>query len=256
MECSEPVDVRPDCGAMRSDSAPTTTTRKVGRPRAGDQQGSGDPVADILDAAAAMFCSIGYTATSTRQIADAAGLRQPSLFHYFERKDDILAELLDRTVTPALAVVEWLGTVDAEPDVVLATLMRADVANIVSLPHNLGTLILLPESRSQKFQKFQDQRMALWHHYHGLVTAAMAVGRLDVHDASFATNLIFGLVESVITWSPVDDGVDPADVGTEYTRFALRALLHDRRHVLRLLNESRGLLTGAPAELGLHVPAD
>lgn len=239
---------------MRSDSAPKMRSRKVGRPRAGDQQGSGDPVADILDAAAAMFCSIGYTATSTRQIADAAGLRQPSLFHYFERKDDILAELLDRTVQPALAVLSWLDTVDREPDVVLATLLRADVANIVALPHNLGTLILLPESRSPRFQRFQDQRMALWHHYHGLVTASMAAGRLDANDPAFATNLLFGLVESVITWSPADSGVHSGDVGTEYARFALRALVHDRRHVLRLLNESRELLTLAPAELGLHVP--
>lgn len=240
---------------MRSDSAPTTRARKVGRPRAGDQQGSGDPVADILDAAAAMFCSIGYTATSTRQIADAAGLRQPSLFHYFERKDDILAELLDRTVTPALAVVDWLDTVEAGSDVVLTALLRSDVANIVSLPHNLGTLILLPESRSPQFQRFQDQRLALWHHYHHLVTAAMTEERLDVADASFTTNLLFGLVESVITWSPAADGVVPADVGTEYARFALRALVHDRRHVVRLLNDSRELLAQAPAVLELHVPA-
>jgi len=51
--------------------------------------------------AAGLFESQGYTSTSTRTIADAVGLRQASLFHYFARKEDILTELLDRTVRSA-----------------------------------------------------------------------------------------------------------------------------------------------------------
>ena len=37
--------------------------------------------------AAGLFESRGYTATTTREIATAVGLRQASLFHYFARKE-------------------------------------------------------------------------------------------------------------------------------------------------------------------------
>ena len=41
-----------------------------------------------------MFASRGYHATTTRQIADAVGIRQPSLFHHFKSKGAILEALL------------------------------------------------------------------------------------------------------------------------------------------------------------------
>ena len=43
---------------------------------------------------------MGYTGTSTRTIAEAVGIRQASLYHYFKTKDDILCALLSQTVTP------------------------------------------------------------------------------------------------------------------------------------------------------------
>ena len=50
--------------------------RRPGRPRAsGDPDGERDTRRDVLDAAAALFCTVGFTSTSTRAIADAAGVR-------------------------------------------------------------------------------------------------------------------------------------------------------------------------------------
>ena len=49
---------------------------------------------EILDAAGELFTTLGYTGTSTRTIAEAVGIRQASLYHYFKTKDDILCALL------------------------------------------------------------------------------------------------------------------------------------------------------------------
>jgi AcrR family transcriptional regulator len=68
----------------------------VGRPRADPRSSTADPQEEILAAAADLFATVGYTAASTRAIAQAVGLRQASLFHYFPRKEAILDELLDR----------------------------------------------------------------------------------------------------------------------------------------------------------------
>lgn len=45
---------------------------------------------DIAKAAAKVFYKKGYLSTNVDQIAAAAGLRKPSLYHYFKSKSDIL----------------------------------------------------------------------------------------------------------------------------------------------------------------------
>ena len=45
---------------------------------------------DIAKAAAKVFYKKGYLTTNVDQIAAAAGLRKPSLYHYFKSKSDIL----------------------------------------------------------------------------------------------------------------------------------------------------------------------
>lgn len=49
---------------------------------------------EILGTALRVFAEQGYRATSMREIADAVGLSQAGLLHYFRSKDDLLAEVL------------------------------------------------------------------------------------------------------------------------------------------------------------------
>src|ERR1700760_5171856 len=88
---------------------------RAGRPRLTTQRRPGTTARDeILDAAGELFTTLGYTSTSTRTIAEAVGIRQASLYHYFKTKDDILCALLSQTVTPTLAFVEQLAAADPE----------------------------------------------------------------------------------------------------------------------------------------------
>ena len=48
----------------------------------------------ILVHAARLFGRHGYHGTTTREIADAVGIRQPSLFYHFSAKHVILSELV------------------------------------------------------------------------------------------------------------------------------------------------------------------
>ncbi|MFD1272046.1 helix-turn-helix domain-containing protein [Streptomyces kaempferi] len=50
-----------------------------------------------------MFTTRGYAATTTRAVAERAGMRQASMYHYVSGKEELLAELLESTVTPSLA---------------------------------------------------------------------------------------------------------------------------------------------------------
>jgi AcrR family transcriptional regulator len=172
--------------------------RSAGRPRIAPGGVARDVREEVLAAAAGLFEARGYTATSTRDIADEVGVRQASLFHYFARKQDILTELLDQTVRPTLDFVHRTALLDREADVALWLLVRTDVVNLCRGPHNLGSLQLLPEARHTDFDWFWRRRQKLFKIYLGLVAGSIASGPLHRSDPRMMNNLVFGLVESVI----------------------------------------------------------
>lgn len=53
----------------------------------------------LLSAALELFCEHGYAATSTRRIAEVAGVTEGLVFHYFESKDALLFALMERQTT-------------------------------------------------------------------------------------------------------------------------------------------------------------
>ncbi|MFD7441192.1 TetR/AcrR family transcriptional regulator [Streptomyces sp. NPDC059909] len=177
-----------------------TTGRKVGRPRAEQRPDSGlSAREELLEAAAELFTTRGYAATTTRAVAERAGMRQATMYHYFGGKEDLLAELLESTVTPSLALARRLLADDErEAEERLWELCRSDVELLCSGPHNLGALYLLPEVRAERFAGFHRVRADLKDAY-GQLLAATGPGRaLDKGELALRTDLVFGLIEGVI----------------------------------------------------------
>jgi AcrR family transcriptional regulator len=167
------------------------TPGRVGRPRAtGESVGERDSRQDLLDAAAELFTERGYAATSTRAIADRAGLRQASLYHYFGGKEDILAVLLEGTVRPSLRMADALSARPASATAKLWALCRYDIELLCTSRYNLGALYLLPELRTERFAGFRTERAGLKAAYRALLVATS--------DVDTRVDLIFGMVEGVI----------------------------------------------------------
>lgn len=171
----------------------------VGRPRVLPRASDADPQDEIRAVAAHMFASRGYTATSTRAIAAAVGLRQASIFHYYPRKEALLADLLDETVRPTLDYAMELEGVGLSPRPAIWLLVAKDVTTLCRAPHNAGSLQLLPEVRSPQFAWFWQRRQDLMDCYDHQVQAGLARGVFTCARPELATDMVFGLVESVIT---------------------------------------------------------
>jgi AcrR family transcriptional regulator len=187
---------------MTSLDTGTAPARPVGRPRAVPKELTGDVREEILAAAASLFERDGYTCTSTRAIGLAVGLRQASLFHYFARKEDILTELLDQTLRPTLDLAGRISLKSLDADIALWMITREDVANLCRGPHNLGALQLLPEVRGPQFAWFWRRRRQLFKEYSSQISRGIAAGSLPLADPWTTCDLVFGLVESVITARP------------------------------------------------------
>ncbi|EOD66081.1 TetR family transcriptional regulator [Amycolatopsis vancoresmycina DSM 44592] len=158
----------------------------------------------MLDAAGELFTGAGYAATTTRAIAERAGLRQASLYYHFPAKEDILAALLAETVRPSLALAARLVAGEAPAAVRLWALAYADIGLLGGARHNLGALYLLPEVGSPNLARFRTERAELKAAYSRLVAAsgvaAAAVG--------IRTDLVFGLVESIAVIRRDDPALD------------------------------------------------
>ncbi|WP_416969193.1 TetR/AcrR family transcriptional regulator [Streptomyces sp. 4F14] len=171
--------------------------RRVGRPRAVERAGRGaDPRGELLAAAAELFTVQGYAATSTRAVAERAGMRQATMYHYVSGKEELLAELLESTVAPSLTYARSLLAEEGrEARERLWELCRADVEVLCGGAYNLGGLYLLPEVRGERFAEFRAAREELKGAYRELVAGATT---LDGRELALRTDLVFGLIEGVI----------------------------------------------------------
>ncbi|MEU0159905.1 TetR/AcrR family transcriptional regulator [Streptomyces sp. NPDC006261] len=78
-----------------ADAAGTGSTAGTARPRRRQARGEAR-IAQLLQAAASVFCTSGYTASSTNAIAREAGVSPGTLYQFFPNKEAIAVELGDQ----------------------------------------------------------------------------------------------------------------------------------------------------------------
>ncbi|WP_083404913.1 MULTISPECIES: TetR/AcrR family transcriptional regulator [unclassified Curtobacterium] len=79
---------------------------------------------EILTVALELVASQGFRRTSIKDIADAVGLTQAGLLHYFDSKDDLWVEVLRRR-DDSDAATDWDA---ADPGELLAAIVRHNVS--------------------------------------------------------------------------------------------------------------------------------
>ena len=235
--------------ARRRAAAPSAQ-KPLGRPRNRPLPPGVSPAEQILDAAAALFEKQGFSATTTRQIAEAAGLEQGSMFHYFPRKKDILATLLNRTLTPALKHASWLDDVDLPAGEKLYLLAFRDTLTFCSGRNNLGALLNLPEARLPDFDSFWSEEAKLRAAYRRYIESGLADGSFDGIAPDLATQLVFAMVDSSIKW--FQRGRDnPSEAAEAVGRAVLRLLIADRELIAAIVDRATHQVADAP-EAGIH----
>lgn len=189
--------------------------RSPGRPRHTGQSVSGARTAreEILDHAARLFVEHSFSGTSTREIAEACGIRQASLYYHFTGKDDILAELLTLTVRPSLDRVDEIEQMAAgSPAAALYLLAMFDTRTLALAPHNSGLLYGLPDVRtSDAFSEFRPALQRLNEAYGRLAVEVASDAVAATTSATQLGGLIMQMVESVIRTRAGGQTIGPAE---------------------------------------------
>jgi TetR/AcrR family transcriptional regulator len=196
--------------------------RTVGRPRADRRRRTRPPEEEILHVSADLFARRGFAGTSTRAIAEAAGLRQPSLFHWFPSKEAILERLLERTLAPSLEFAEALAGDPAPAAERLERLLRFDVQKLCEYPFD-PAIVFSPEAHQPRFRRFWGDRARFLRHVHALIAQGVAEGDLAAADTELAARAILGMGESTLFWARRSD-TPPETTAARVAALALRSL--------------------------------
>jgi AcrR family transcriptional regulator len=93
-----------------------------------------DTRTEVLSTSARLFAEHGIAGTTMRAIAEACGIQAASLYHHFESKDEILAEIMTRSSDHVGAAYEQIDAADLPPASRFEALIRATLENFHEHP--------------------------------------------------------------------------------------------------------------------------
>ncbi len=209
---------------------------RVGRPRASRQRQDGPVREEIMAAARALFRTKGFAATSTREIAAAVGLRQPSLFHYFKGKEAILEAVALATVEPVLDFISAETIRDQPPEVALFRLVYFDTLHLCTNENVLGPLSQFPEITRARQPGFWNMRDTIIDAYRQCLATGAKRGSLSVDDLETVTQFIFSLCESTLLWFPRESSPKQArQVAVTAAKLALKGVLNEKQSLTEVM---------------------
>ncbi|MGZ0712757.1 TetR/AcrR family transcriptional regulator (plasmid) [Coraliomargarita sp. W4R53] len=197
-------------------SSPDAVAVRRGRP--------GYDQSQILAIAVEVFIEQGYDATSVASLATRLGLSKSALYHHFESKEQLLNVALNEALSALEGVLTEPGALAGGPGERLSYVLRGAVGVLVDkLPY--VTLLLRVRGNSEVEKQALERRRAFDHEITALVRAAQVDGavRADV-DASVATRLLFGMVNSIVEWYRPTGPEGAADLAADVLTVALDGL--------------------------------
>lgn len=179
----------------------------------------------ILLEASRLFASRGYHGTSTRDIAEAVGIRQPSLFHHYATKQAIAEAVLAHDLEPSLAHVQQLAAADGSAAVRLFRYVRAEIQRGMTSPFDLRGLYFTDVLDEPEFAEWSDKTDDFLAAIRAIVEQGIADGVFVAVDPEFTTEAIDALVLQALRLR--GQGRGHTGHADEAAAFVLRALLSD-----------------------------
>jgi TetR/AcrR family transcriptional regulator, cholesterol catabolism regulator len=108
----------------------------------------------VLASAAALFAERGYHGTRIKDIAQAAGLSKPAVYHYVRSKEELLFALASETIQHHLVAAEEAASSSDDPVEALTAFIEAHLRGLFSKRASVAFALL--EARSLPADQFRS----------------------------------------------------------------------------------------------------
>lgn len=160
----------------------------------------------ILDAAARLFAERGFHLTTTRHIAEAAGISEGTLYNYFRNKDDLLIGLLQNLVDVQQLQNNLNTALPQEPQAYLVSVLRArrdfTSQNMLYLQSIISEIFVNPALRQRYFEEFYLPSVE---HVSAHLRDRVASGQLDATDVTMTSRLVISILFGIFMLQVLND---------------------------------------------------
>ncbi len=193
----------------------TVTKRPRGRPRKTvDERDDGNRRKELLQAAARLFRRKGFAATTTRDIAAAAGMQSGSPFYHFKSKNALLYAVMEEGMQSAIArQADALAMAGADAAERMRSLVRAHFDTLHGPGNDFIPVMLyehrsLPARQRTSLAQLQADYEAAWT---PVLQALHADGRLRA-PVKLSRLLILGALNWSVQWFDRKKGASLEDL--------------------------------------------
>ena len=191
----------------------------------------------ILREASRLFAVRGYYGGSTRDIAAAVGIRQPSLFHHFASKQAIFQELLTYSLDDSAVAAEYLARADGPAAARLYRFLVEDFRYLMDSPYDLRSIFNSDVLLDADFEPWRDTAERLHVGVSDMIQQGIDAGDFITIEVSFARQAVSGLMLETIRERSLGEQL-PTERPTRTAEFVLRALLVDSNQLPKVAAEA------------------
>lgn len=179
----------------------------------------------VLDAALEVFASRGYERASVNDIAVAAGLKKPSLYHYMQSKEDLLEAIIVRSHERLTRFLAAIPAQDSALEMVRAIVYTHVLFNVQygkeAAVFQSDFRMLTPERQApirEVLNEYDRSLQALIEEAQRRKEASVAV------DAKLAVLWMLGGANHMVRWYRPKLGSSPETIAMQFANLSVSAL--------------------------------
>jgi TetR/AcrR family transcriptional regulator, cholesterol catabolism regulator len=189
--------------------------------------------AEVLAAAAELFASRGYAATTVREVAEAAGMLGGSLYYHFDSKESMVDEILSGFLTDMWADYDrvtgaGLGPADTFRELIISSFRSLD-------RHRAAVVIYQKESKhlseSPRFSYLLDSQRKFREMWLNVLDTGVMEG---VFRADLDTGLVYRFIRDTVWlaagWYRHGGRLSAEEIARQYIEMVLTGILVGGSH--------------------------
>jgi TetR/AcrR family transcriptional regulator, cholesterol catabolism regulator len=184
--------------------------------------------AEVLAAAAELFASRGYAATTVREVAEAAGMLGGSLYYHFDSKESMVDEILSGFLTDMWADYDRVTSAGLGPADTFRELINSSFRSLDR--HRPAVVIYQKESQhlgqSPRFSYLTDSQRKFREMWLKVLDTGVLEG---VFRADLDTGLVYRFIRDTVWlaagWYSRDGRLSAEEISRQYIAMVLTGIL-------------------------------
>lgn len=192
-------------------------------PRALDA--NGPRYQDLREIALTLFVEQGYRGTTMKNIAQALGIRAPSLYNHLSSKQGLLQDIMFDTMERAFAVHR--AAVDKVDDVTEQLRLAAEAHARLTIHYRREVLIThheIPSLSEPDQTLIRGKQREYVRQFCSIIECGCSLGRFDVESPRVASYAVLEMLNGLEKWYRETGQHSENDVVRQYGDFALRVV--------------------------------